>query len=108
MANSNKTRAMRPALTPEAREKQLIAAAYDLAEKKILDGTANSQIICHFLKMGSERAKLEAAKLESENVMLRSKAEAYDSAKSQEEMYANAIAAMRDYSGRGDDDDEDY
>lgn len=105
MAKSGQTRKVRPALSVEAREKQIIAAAYDLAEQKILDGTASPQIICHFLKMGSERARLESEKLTAENNMLRAKADAYDSMQKTEEIYANAIAAMRVYSGRGDDDE---
>lgn len=38
---------MRPALTPEARENQLISLASDLAEKQLREGTASSQVITH-------------------------------------------------------------
>ena len=43
------TRKIRPALTPEARENQMIALAVDLVEQRLLDGTASSQETTHFL-----------------------------------------------------------
>ena len=46
------TRKIRPALSPEARENQLIDLAVNLAEQQLLDGTASSQVITHFLKLG--------------------------------------------------------
>ena len=45
--NSKCERKIRPALTPEARENQMIALAVDLAEKQLLEGTASSQVITH-------------------------------------------------------------
>ena len=65
----------RPALTPEARENQLIAMAVDLAEKQLLEGTASSQVITHYLKLGSSRDRLEREKLQEENKLLRAKTE---------------------------------
>lgn len=96
-----------PATTPEARENQLISAAVDLAERQILEGTASSQVITHFLKLGSTTAKLEKEKLEKENELLRARTESLESAKNVEKLYNEAITAMRQYSGqRGDDDYE--
>ena len=48
---------MRPALTPEARENQLVSLAVDLAEKQLREGTASSQVITHYLKLGSTKRK---------------------------------------------------
>lgn len=90
----------RPATTPEARENQLIGKAFDLAEEQILGGTASSQVITHFLKLGSSREKLEQERLREENALLRAKAEAMASAKNVEELYAAALDAMRSYSGQ--------
>ena len=64
-------REMRPALTPEARENQLIYLATDLAEKQLREGTASSQVITHYLKLGSTKEKLEREKLAEENNLLR-------------------------------------
>lgn len=100
------TKRIRPALTPEARENQLISLAVDLAEKQLIEGTASSQVISHYLKLGSTKERLEKEKLEEENKLLRAKTEALQSAKRVEELYANAISAMRKYSGRDDPDDE--
>lgn len=96
---------MRPALTPESRENQLIALAVDLAEKQLMEGTASSQVITHYLKLGSTKERLEKEKLEEENKLLRAKTEALKSAKRVEELYSDAISAMRKYSGNGDSDE---
>ena len=97
----------RPALHPDSREQQLIAAAVDLAEKQLLEGTASSQVITHYLKLGSSKERLEKEKLEEENKLLRAKTESIKSAKKQEELFAEAIRAMRHYSGRDEYDDDD-
>lgn len=94
-----------PATTPEGRENQLIAAAVDLAERQLLDGTASPSVITHFLKLASTKQQLEIEKLKSETEFLRAKADAVQSNQRSEELYAEAIAAMRKYSGVGDDDD---
>ena len=99
----SKTPKIRPALTPEARESQLISLAVNLAEQQLLDGTASSQVITHFLKLGTEKAKLEQEKLRQETEMMKAKTESLQSAKRVEELYENAIEAMRDYGGHGDE-----
>ena len=106
-ANSaDTTRKIRPALTPEARENQMIALAVDLVEQRLLDGTASSQETTHFLKLGSMKNRLEMEKLQEENRLLKARTEALQSAKRVEELYSEAIKAMRRYSGQGSDDDE--
>lgn len=99
-------KARRPALTPEAREKQLVSYATDLAEKQLIEGTASSQVITHYLKIGSMREKLERERLEEENKLLRAKTEALQSQKRVEELYVNALNAMRLYSGQGEPDED--
>lgn len=101
MAQAKKRRA--PALTPEARENQLIAEAIDLAEKQITEGTASAAVICHYLKLGSTKAKLENEKLQEENKLLRAKTEALESQKNVEQLYKDAIAAMSEYRGIDDE-----
>ena len=96
---------MRPAFTPDSREQQLISLAVDCAEQQLIDGTASSQVIVHYLKMGSSKERLEKEKLEEENKLLKAKTEALQSAKNVEELYANAINAMRNYSGQGSPDE---
>ena len=98
-------RKMRPAITPEAEENRMISLATKLAEKQLLEGTASSQVITHFLKLGTMKAQLEKEKLERENELLRAKTENLESAKRIEELYAKAISAVRTYSGQGDPDD---
>lgn len=88
-----------PALTPETRELQLIALATDLAEQQLRDGTASSQVISHFLKLGSSRAELEKEKLAMENQHLRAKTEAIQAQQREDEMFEKAIEAMRRYQG---------
>lgn len=99
----------RPATTPQAREQQLVALAYDLAEKKMREGTASSQEIVHFLKLGSSREFLEQERLRNENELTQAKIEGMASAKRVEDMYGAALKAMRSYAGQEPDDDEgDY
>lgn len=95
----------RPALTPESREGQLVALAVDLAEEQLRNGTASSQVITHYLKLGSTRAELEREKLRKENELLKAKTEAIQSARHIEELYADAISAMKRYSGAGGSDE---
>ncbi len=97
---------MRPALSPEARENQLISLAVDLAEEQLRNGTASSQVISHYLKLGSSREKLEKEKIALENKLTEAKTEAVASAKRVEELYTQAMRAMRKYSGQGDYEDE--
>lgn len=95
-----------PALTPEARENQLIALSERLAEKQLREGTATSQVIVHYLRLGSMREKLEREKLKHENELLEAKKEALESAKRSEELFNKAIAAFRSY--RGEDNGDVY
>jgi hypothetical protein len=104
-----KKKDIRPALTPEARENQLIFLATELAEQQLRDGTASSQVITHYLKLGSSKEKIEKEILEKQKDLITAKTEALQSAKHIEELYANAIEAMKSYSGHGGDvDDEEY
>lgn len=95
-----------PATTPEARENQLIALAVDLAERQLSEGTASSQVISHFLKLGSTTERLAKEKLEEENKLLRAKTKALESAERNEELYKNALKAMSTYKGQGGSDDD--
>lgn len=88
-----------PAKTPEGRENQLISLAIDLAEKQLQEGTATSQVITHFLKLGTERERLERQKLEQENLLIQEKINSMKSAERVEELYQNAISAMKSYNG---------
>lgn len=90
-----------PATSPEARENQLIAAAVDLAEKQILEGTASSQVLTHYLKLATTREQLEKEKIRNENELLKAKVDSIKSAERMEQLYENAIEAMRGYSVEG-------
>ena len=104
-SSESATRPRRPALTVEAREQQMISAAVDLAERQLLDGTASSQVITHYLKLGSTREKLEMERLQEENKLLRAKTKALEDAADLKVLYADAIKAMQIYSGNGEADD---
>lgn len=105
-----KVRKRAPARTLVARENQLISLAVDLAERQLTDGTASSQVITHYLKLGTTRERLEKLKLEKENALLAAKTESLRSEKTMAELYEGAIRAMRSYTGQdtsinGDSDD---
>lgn len=103
-SSQSSPRKIRPALSPEARENQMISLAVDLAEKQLIEGTASSQVITHYLKLGTMNHKLELEKLEKENALLKAKTESLQSSQRMEELYADAIKAMQSYSGLGDSD----
>lgn len=90
----------RPATTPEAKENQMISLAIDLAEKQLREGTASSNVINHYLKLATTREQLEQQKLRHENDLLVAKSEQLASAKRVEELYDDAINAMRKYNGQ--------
>ena len=90
---------IRPALSPEAREAQLISLATDLAAQQLIDGTASAQVITHFLKLATERDRIEREIMERQKELLTAKTEALQSAKRVEELYTDALEAMRRYSG---------
>lgn len=96
-----------PARNLQSRENQLISLAVDLAEKQLSEGTASSQVITHYLKLGSTKERLEKQKLVTENELLKAKTESLKSQKKIEDLYLNAIAAMRSYSGQQGDGDID-
>lgn len=104
-SSGSSKRRLKPALTPEAREDQLIALAMDVVEERLLNGTASSQETTHFLKLGTTKAQLEKEKLAKENELLRAKTETLQSQKRSEEFYEKVINAIGIYSGaRGPDE----
>ena len=96
-----------PATTPEARENQMISLAVDLAEKQLSEGTASSQVISHYLKLGSTKERIEKEILYHQKELIKAKTDAIQSAKKVEELYKNALDAMRSYSGKGGYPDEE-
>lgn len=98
-----KKRTSPPPITSEARENEMIYLAEQLAEKQLREGTASSQVIVHYLKLGSSKEKLEKAKLEKEVKLVTAKTESLESQKKSEELYAKAIKAMQRYSGKEDE-----
>lgn len=95
-----------PALTPEGRENQLIALAYDLVEKRLREGTASSQETTAILRLASQKEQLEQEKLKKELAMIDAKTQQLKSQANIEQLYSEAIKAMKSYSGQDDDNDE--
>lgn len=100
--SSGTIRKRRPATTPEARENQMIALAIDLAEKQLIEGTASSQVITHFLKLGTTREKLEKEILEKQKELVSAKTKSIQSEDELKALYKNAVRAMSDYKGQPD------
>ena len=111
-SSSESMRDMRPAITPEIREQQLISLAVDLVEKRLREGTASSQETTHFLKQATSKYRLENEKLKKELELTIAKTEAMKSQIRSEELFAEAVRAFRGYSGQGRDeggeDDDNY
>lgn len=107
-SKSESTRYM-PAINPEDRENQLISLAVDQAERDLRKGCASSQIVSHYLKLAAtkEKTRIELEILQKQKELIEAKTESYKSAKATEELYAEAIKAMREYGGHDSDDIED-
>lgn len=91
----------KPSMTPEGREQQIISKAMDEAERLIDSHEASSQLLVHFLKLGTEKAKLEKEKIRQENLLTQAKIESLQSSKHVEELFSEAIEAFKKYSGNG-------
>lgn len=97
-----------PGYTDDAREKRLISLAMDNAEQRLADGTAGPSIIVHFLKLGSEMAKLAAEKVRQETCLLEAKKQSIESSEKSGEYYERVLEAIKSYNRSSDDDDEFY
>lgn len=107
MAEERPKRRRSPARSPEAAERRCILSAYELAQQQLDDGSASPSVITHFLKMGTERARLEREKLAKETELLQTKTIAIQESKNMQEMFSNAINAMKRYHYSGGSDDEE-
>ena len=105
--SSESTRKIRPAINADARENQLIHLATNLAEKQLREGTASSQVITHYLKLGTAKERIEREILEKQKELIEAKTLNLQSAARIEELYANALSAMKDYQGHGGEEYED-
>lgn len=71
----------------------------------MIEGTASSQETTHFLKLATQEAKLKVKILEKQEELISAKTESIKSSQRTEELYRDAIIAMRKYSGGGTDED---
>lgn len=94
------------ATTAEGMENECIAMAYELVARRLKEGTASSAETVHFLKMGSAKERQEKERTAKELELMVAKKEALEASKHIEELYNNAIEAMRSYAGYGDYYDE--
>ena len=101
---SNIENKLAPALTPEARENQLIYLATELAEQQLRDGTASSQVITHYLRLASTKERVEKEILELQKDLVVAKTEALQAAKRMEELYTDAMRAFTKYNGEDDEE----
>ncbi len=104
---TTKHRETPPARTAEERENQLIGLAVDLAEKKLRDGTASSQIIALLLNLATSKAKLELEKLKSDLKVADAKVQQIKNQEDSKELYEEAIRAFKSYTGYEEDNVED-
>jgi hypothetical protein len=107
MASPKRSRGRKPAATVEERENQLISLAMDLAEKQMQEGTASAMVISHYLKLGSTREQVERDRLRHENELLQARVETLASSKRIEDLYEQALMAMRTYAGQPPEQSED-
>lgn len=102
-----------PSRTEQEEEKRAIGLAMDLAIEQMRKGTASSQIITHFLKLGSIKEQAELEKTLNEIELLKAKKKAIEYAEEQEKKYEEVVRAINTYSGKDSEwetveDDYDY
>lgn len=73
----------------------------------MLDGTASSQIIAHYLKIGTTRESIEKEILQKQKGLIDAKTQAVTASMNHEERFLEALEAIRQYSGQGGSDVED-
>ena len=105
MPKAGNTRYMRPGSTPEARESQMIALAVDCAERQMREGTASATVICHYLKLGTERERLEREQLRNQNKLIEAKTKNLQSIEETRQLLDQAMRAFTTYKGTEDDSD---
>lgn len=98
------THELPPAISPRGRESQLKAAALDLAEQKIKDGTASSQLLTLVLKMDHRREERELELLEYQIELTKAKRDAIKSGEKDAKLYQDALDAFKRYAGVEDEE----
>ena len=91
------------ATTPEGRENELVDMAYNEVARRIANHEATSAELVHFLKMGSEKERLERSKIEAEMELQRAKTVAIEEGRSMEQIAKEALDAFKRYSGVEDE-----
>ena len=96
-------------MSVEAHQNQMISLANKCAEEQLRKGTASSQIICHYLKMGSERERLAVEQAKADLELTKAKTKAIESSERMDEMFTKALKVFSSYRGEtdGEEDDED-
>lgn len=98
----------KPARTPKQRENQIINLVMDVVEQKIMDGTASSQILCHFLKLATEKERLENDKLRGELELAKARVRQIDMQEDLKSLYEGAVSAMRSYRSTNENEEQEY
>lgn len=99
-ADGKQKRTKRRALSPEAREQQMISLAIDLAEQQLMDGTASSQVITHYLKLGSSKERKDLEKAEAEIALMKARIASLEREERIEELFKSALDSFKVYSGQ--------
>jgi hypothetical protein len=92
-------------LSPEADENQLISLSIDAAKKMLVEGTAPTSIVLHYLKLATTRERMEREMMATQKELMEAKKQALESQAKVEQLYADAMKAMQRYSGYGDQDE---
>lgn len=97
------TPAFDPARSDDERERQMINLSYDLAEARMRSGIATSAEICHFLKLGSTRAKYEQEELQENIKLLKAKTDDISEGKRAVAQFDELMKVLKQYGGYEDD-----
>lgn len=97
----NEPEKLRPVITPEIREARLMSLAQDCAERQLLDGTASSAIVVHYLKLATVKSQLELENLRQDNLLKSAKTDSLKNQESDNKLFAEVLSALKGYRGEG-------
>ena len=75
----------------------MIALAVEQAEKMLREGTAPTQVVLHYLKLGASREKMEQELIAKQLELANAKIESLQAAKDRNDMYKAAMEAFMSY-----------
>lgn len=86
-----------PSVDAEDEESKMISLAVRQAEKQLIEGTASSQIVVHYLRLGSKKAELELENAVLQNRLLEERIVNERSAAEINNLFVQVMESLTEY-----------